>query len=233
MQFDLTFNAPAARAFFEGKDGFRVRMGDGAVLFVEVKSYREHPDAVGVRPRARGGLEATVEGKRVEELFRALLTLSQPGRPYFLLKREADGWLGLRHYDRDGDPPRHKPSVRIWPLNEGEAEAAAPPASSAPVPDDPALAYAEVVRRAAGVVREWRQARRAGRPPLEVSEAMRVLESFAGLVREVRPSLPMDDALDLNLVRRARDALADFIAAVEQPRMVSATLGDGGESQRA
>jgi hypothetical protein len=207
MSFDITFNAPAARAFFEGADGVRITVEGGAPCFLPVSSFRDHRDALPLERRPRGGLQGHVEGKKTEVLLSALVEASRPGRPYFLLSKRGDGWLELRHLDRDGEPARHLPHMRFWPpAATGDAVDGISSAARAD------LSYAATILHSAKVVEAWRRKRQPGRPPQDVEEAQKVMAAFIALVKDVRPHLLLEDHLDLDLLRRTHSALGDLLA---------------------
>lgn len=207
MTFTITFNAPAVRTFFEGSSGVRIRIEDGAPRLLPVPQYRAHPDALPLEARPRGGLQGHIEGRKTNLLLTALTTASQPGRPYFLLSKGADGWLELRHLDRDGEPARHVPHMRFWPpaVTEEVTEGISPAARAD-------LSYAATILHSAKVVEAWRRKRQPGRPPQDVEEAQKVMASFVALVKEVRPHLLLEDVLDLDLVRRTHAALGGLLS---------------------
>jgi hypothetical protein len=210
VSFKLTVNRPATQAFWvEGMTGMIVRMNDIGVAFQPSAEIDPTKDFVPGKDRPRGGLEFMVAGRKGADLLKALEDMSAPSRPYFRLRRLADGWLIPEHYDFDGDPPRTEPHLRLWLPHRDVS-------LPAPLPEHSALAYADVVRHASEVVAAWQRARRPGRMPRDVEDARAVLDDFVTLVRQIRPVLLIEGLIDLDAVRRARDALSTMLEGNER-----------------
>jgi hypothetical protein len=211
VSFKLTVNRPATQAFWaEGATAILIRLDDKAVAFRPSAQLESPNDGVRGTARPRGGLEFVINGLKAADLLKTLEDMSAHSRPYFRLRPLADGWLIPEHYDLDGNPLRTEPHLRLWP-----------PHRDIPLPTRPsqhtALAYSDVVRHASELVSAWQHARRPGRMPRDVEEARVVLDDFVALVRQIRPVLLVEGLIDLDAIRRARDALSTMLEAAETP----------------
>ena len=230
--YRLTFNKPSSRAFFEGMTGVRVALEGRTVKFKPVTTFRQHSDAVAIALSERGdrgGYEAEIEGNKGAELLKALQRLSTPRQPFFLLRKEPDGWLALNHYAKDNNPPKFEPHVRFWPPRDEETprqrrarlrrEMKSQQAATV-MPKDPALAFSKKILEAHKVLSQYHSARRIGRPPREVVEAQTIMDAFSTLVRKVRPSLTLEEAVDMRLLEQVHEHLGALIATTKQPAVV-------------
>jgi hypothetical protein len=209
VSFTLTVNRPASQAFWaDGMTGMVIRHDNKTVAFRPSGQNQSAKEWVPGKARPRGGMEFVVDGSSASDLLKTLEDMSAPARPYFRLRRLADGWLIPEHYNQDGDPPRTEPHLRLW-LPHREVPL------PTPLPQHSALGYADVIRHASELVSAWQGARRAGRMPRDVEEARAILDDFVALVRLVRPVLLIEGLIDLDAVRRARDALSTMLEAAE------------------
>jgi len=221
--FRLTFNKPSGRAFLEGMGGVRVAIEPRSVRLLPVPKVRPHPDAIAfaIGERGdRGGYEAVVQGNRSADLLRVLQRLSTPRQPFFLLRKAPDGWLSLEHFAQDRNPPKFEPHMRFWPAKEDETprqrrarETKENPA--AVIEKNPALAYSSHILAAHRVLRSYHNSRRIGRPPRDVIEAQAVMEDFSTLVTQVRPSLRLEEVVNLDQLRTAHEHLGALLASTK------------------
>jgi hypothetical protein len=211
VSFKLTVNRPATQAFWaEGATAMIIRQDDKMVTFRPTAQIEASNGRVPGTVRPRGGLEFVIDGSKAADLLKTLDDMSAPSRPYFRLRPMADGWLIPEHYNLDGNPLRTDPHMRLWVPNRDVPLPARPPQHTA-------LAYSDVVRHASELVSAWQHARRVGRMPRDVEEARMVLDDFVALVGQIRPVLLVEGLIDLDAIRRARDALSTMLEAAETP----------------
>ena len=156
MVFRLTLN-PAAAALLDrdvsAVRGIRIQMVENEV-YIKPSFAAIGMDVAPVSMRARGGLEAYIEGSAEAAL---VSILSRPGTPFFSLALNEKGWLALSPWHGE-EPPRNRPLIRVW-------FAKAPTGHSV-------ISDYEELRKIVGSYN------RVGRPPREIAEAKAKLREF-------------------------------------------------------
>lgn len=214
----LTFNKPTIDHFFAGDEAkaVRVKIEDGAAYFLPVAEAT--PETLPVEYRTRGGAEATVEGKMLRELARAL---QNPVGPFFTLQRVKGGWLKAVQFTKvdqeTGEvkaPQKFDPHIRVWvPKDEPAVRTTTDVAVAASFGD-----YLGMVRQAQTLVAKYERRPQSGTEPADVAEARENLDEFRKLADVV-------NADRLDLLQQAQDLIARAIGAVS-------VTDTGGETER-
>lgn len=193
----ITFNKPAVRQFFEieGARGVRLRVEGDDVLFQTVKDLRQK-DALKLEERTRGGFEVTLAEGNAEAVL-ATLRAGKPRTPFYLFRRNDDGWYRLVPYvpnrkTNDMAPPKFDPHLRVWTKEPFVVpdipEVVAPSAPTvAPVapPPNPTL---DEIREAFDLLHRSASGPSAV-PSQDVMRAREMVAAFETTARDLLPSL--------------------------------------------
>jgi hypothetical protein len=129
MQFNLTFNKPAAQ-LLEGVSAVKVRAeGKGKVMFKASKRETGR-DVFPISSRTRGGLGITVSGKFADEFLQT--TKTERG-VHMTLEQGTHGWIhGAAHGAAGEKPSKIVPTARLWRAVEERATKAEDAPARAP-----------------------------------------------------------------------------------------------------
>jgi hypothetical protein len=127
MQFNLTFNKPAASMFFgEGTTAVKLKVeGKGKVLF-KPSAKEGGRDVFPLTPRTRGGVGITVDGKFAEEFLQAT---KMDRSTHMALEQSSYKWIAGEAVE--GKPSKVVPTARLWrALDEEGSKADVAPAKA-------------------------------------------------------------------------------------------------------
>jgi hypothetical protein len=110
MQFNLTFNKPAAAMFFgEGATAVKLKVeGEGRVLF-KPSTKEGGRDVFPLTPRTRGGVGITVDGRFAEEFLQAT---KMDRSTHMALEPASYKWIAGEAVE--GKPSKVVPTARLW-----------------------------------------------------------------------------------------------------------------------
>lgn len=110
MQFNLTFNKPAAAMFFaEGAQAVKVKVvGKGQVQF-KPSAKESGRDVFPLTGRTRGGVGITIGGKFAEEFLQAT---KMDRSTHMALEQTSYKWIA--GHAVDGKPSKIVPTARLW-----------------------------------------------------------------------------------------------------------------------
>lgn len=195
--FRITFNKPAYSTFFEGENARSVQIKitpQGVMLRASDKEpSAETPDVVPLSERGRGGLSAAFDGRFAEELLGYLKNPS--GNAFFMLNRAQDGWALATPFESPAsagnvEPPRFRPHMRVW-VTENVRQPGHELSRFLEMGVPQFLTEVEESRK---LVAEYMKEKVPGRPPLEVTEAQKVLNLMTDVAYEVMGLNKLDEA---------------------------------------